>query len=38
MEGVYATGGHAFLANAGQQVNYIVGLMALRLAFFMGYG
>ena len=37
MEGVYALGGPAFLAHAGQKVNYIVGLRALRLAFFIGF-
>ena len=36
-EGVYAPGGPDFLAHAMQRVNYIVGLTALRLAFFMGY-
>ena len=35
-EGVYAPGGPAFLAHTKQKVN-IVGLTALRLAFFMGY-
>ena len=37
-EGVYAPGGPAFLAHAMQRVSYIVGLTAIRLAFFMGYG
>ena len=37
-EGVYATGGPAFLAHAMQRVSYIVGLTAIRLASFMGYG
>ena len=32
-EGVYALGGHAFLAHTKQRVNNIVGLAALRLAF-----
>ena len=36
-EGVYGPGGHAFLAHTKQKVNNIVGLTALRLAFFMGY-
>ena len=35
MEGVTATGGHAFLAHTNQKVSYIVGLTALRVAFFM---
>ena len=37
MEGVYAPGGPAFLAHALQKVINIVGLTALRLAFFMVY-
>ena len=37
-EGVYAPGGPAFLAHAMQRVSNIVGLTALRLAVFMGYG
>ena len=36
-EGVYAPGGPAFLAHTKQKVRNIVGLPALRLAFFMGY-
>ena len=36
-EGVYAPGGPAFLAHTKQKVSNIVGLTALRLAFFMGY-
>ena len=36
-EGVYAPGGPAFLAHTKQKVINIVGLTALRLAFFMGY-
>ena len=36
-EGVYAPGGPAFLAHAKQKVSSIVGLTALRLAFFMEY-
>ena len=36
-EGVYAPDGPAFLAHARQRVSNIVGLTALRLAFFMGY-
>ena len=36
-EGVYSPGGHAFLAHTKQKVSNIVGLSALRLAFFMGY-
>ena len=36
-EGVYATGGSAFLAHTKQKVNNIVDLTVLRLAFFMGY-
>ena len=36
-EGVTAPGGHAFLAHTKQKVSNIVGLTALRLAFFMGY-
>ena len=35
-EGVHAQGGPALLAYAMQRVSYIVGLTALRLAFFMG--
>ena len=35
--GVYAPGGPAFLAHTEQKVSNIVGLTALRLAFFMGY-
>ena len=37
-EGVYATGGPAFLAHTKQKVSNIVDLTVLRLAFFMGYG
>ena len=37
-EGVYAPGGPAFLPHFMQKVSYIVGLTAIRLAFFMGYG
>ena len=36
-EGVYAPGGPAFLAYTKQKLSNIVGLTALRLAFFMGY-
>ena len=36
-EGVTAPGGPVFLAHARQKVSCIVGLTALRLAFFMGY-
>ena len=36
-EGVYAPGRPAFLAHTKQKVSNIVGLTALRLAFFMGY-
>ena len=36
-EGVYGPGVHAFLAHTKQKVSNIVGLTALRLAFFMGY-
>ena len=36
-EGVYAPGWPAFLAHTKQKVSNIVGLTALRLAFFMGY-
>ena len=36
-EGVFAPGGLVCLAHARQKVSYIVGLTALRLAFFMGY-
>ena len=36
-EGVYAPGGHVFLAHTKHKVNNIVGLSALRLAFFMGF-
>ena len=36
-EGVYAQGGHAFLAHTKQKVSNIVDLTVLRLAFFMGY-
>ena len=36
-EGVYAPVRHAFLAHAMQKVSIIVGLTALRLAFFLGY-
>ena len=36
MEGVTAQGGHAFLAHSKQKVSNIVGLTALRLAFFYG--
>ena len=36
-EGVYTPGGLDFLAHTKQKVNNIVGLTALRLAFFMGY-
>ena len=36
-EGVTAPGGGDFLAHATQEVSYILGLTALRLAFFMGY-
>ena len=36
-EGVYAPGVHAFLAHTKQKISNIVGLTALRLAFFMGY-
>ena len=35
-KGVYAPDGPAFLANTKQKVIHIVGLSALRLAFFMG--
>ena len=36
-EGVTAPGGHVCLANSRQKFSNIVGLTALRLAFFMGY-
>ena len=36
-EGVCAPGRPVFLAHTKQKVNNIVGLTALRLAFFMGY-
>ena len=36
-EGVNAPGGHALLAHTKQKVSNIVGLKALRLAFFGGY-
>ena len=36
-QGVYGPGGCACLAHAIQIVSNIVGLTALRLAFFMGY-
>ena len=36
-EGVYAPSGHVCLAHAMQRVSYIVGLTALRLAFFIRY-
>ena len=36
-EGVYGPGVHAFLAHTKQKVSNIVGLSALRLAFFMEY-
>ena len=36
-QGVYAPGGPAFLGHTKQKVSNIVGLSALRLAFFMGY-
>ena len=36
-EGVFAPGGRDCLAHAMQKVINIVGLTALRLAFFMGY-
>ena len=36
-EGVYAHGGPVFLAHTRQKVSNIVGLTALRIAFFMGY-
>ena len=36
-EGVHAPGGPAFLAHTKQKVSNIVGLTALRLAFFLGY-
>ena len=36
-EGVYGPGVHTFLAHTKQKVSNIVGLTALRLAFFMGY-
>ena len=36
--GVYAPGRPAFLAHIKLKVSNIVGLTALRLAFFMGYG
>ena len=35
--GVFAPGGRDCLAHARQKFGYIVGLTALRLAFFMGY-
>ena len=34
---VYAPGGPAFLAHTKQKVSSVVGLTALRLAFFMEY-
>ena len=37
-EGVYAPGGPIVLARARQKFSYIVGLTALRLAVFMGFG
>ena len=37
-EGVFVPGGRDCLAHARKQSSYIVGLTALRLAFFMGYG
>ena len=37
MEGVHAPGGPACLAHTKQKVSNIVGLTALRLAFFMGF-
>ena len=36
-DGVYAPGGPAFLPHFMQKSNYIVGLTAIRLAYFMGY-